>query len=119
MSVIWGIDRFHIVDMTPPGGSFNIEYIIVHMMNPLLAKVFPEGRKSYVLRLSAHRAIVGFIRQMLRNSFDEIPLLLFLIRHTVLAWRHPTFGFSAISRHLLQVVHSMMLMNFLRRSSSF
>jgi hypothetical protein len=31
--------------------------------------------------------------------------LLFLIRHITRSWHLPTLGFSAISRHLLQVVH--------------
>jgi hypothetical protein len=38
--------------------------------------------------------------------------------HSV-TWRCPTSGFSAISRHLWQVVHSVMLVNFPTRSLSF
>jgi hypothetical protein len=38
---------------------------------------------------------------------------LFPIQHTVLTWHHPTSGRSAISRHLLPVVYSVMSMKFL------
>jgi histone-lysine N-methyltransferase SETMAR len=54
LTLIWGIDGFHVVDMMPPGGHFNTEYFLTHLMDPLLVKVFPEGRKSYALRLSVH-----------------------------------------------------------------
>jgi histone-lysine N-methyltransferase SETMAR len=54
LTVIWGIDEFHVVDMMPHGGCFNTEYFLIHIINPLLTKVFQEGRKSHALRLSVH-----------------------------------------------------------------
>jgi hypothetical protein len=45
-------------------------------------------------------------------------LLLSLIRHIVPTWYRPTSGFSVVSKHLLQVVYSMMWIGFLRQSSS-
>jgi hypothetical protein len=54
LTVIWEIDGFHVVDMMPPGRHFNTESFLTHIMDPLLAKVFPEGRKSHALRLSVH-----------------------------------------------------------------
>jgi hypothetical protein len=49
-----GIDTFHIIDMMPPGSRFNTEHFLTQIMNCLLAKVFPKGRKSLALRLSVH-----------------------------------------------------------------
>jgi hypothetical protein len=53
LTLIWGIDGFHLVDMMPLG-LFNIEYFLDHIMDLLLAKVFPERRKSHALRPSVH-----------------------------------------------------------------
>jgi hypothetical protein len=38
----------------PSGGCSNTEYFLTHIIDPLLAKVFPERRKNYALRLSVH-----------------------------------------------------------------
>jgi histone-lysine N-methyltransferase SETMAR len=54
LTLIWGIDGFHVVNMMPLGGCFNIEYFLTHITDPLLAKAFPEGRKSHALQLSVH-----------------------------------------------------------------
>jgi hypothetical protein len=31
LTVIWGIDGFHVVDMTPPRGHFNTEDFLLHI----------------------------------------------------------------------------------------
>jgi hypothetical protein len=54
LRVIWGIDGFHVFHMLPSVGCFNTEYFLIHIMDPLLVKVFPEGRKTHALRLSVH-----------------------------------------------------------------
>jgi hypothetical protein len=54
LTVIWEIDEFRVVDMTPPGGPLNTEHFLTHIMDPLLAKVFSEGRKNHTLRLIVH-----------------------------------------------------------------
>jgi hypothetical protein len=45
--VIWGIDEFCLVDMMPPGVCFNIGHFLIHVMGPLLAKIFPEGKAMH------------------------------------------------------------------------
>jgi hypothetical protein len=54
LTVIWGIDGFHVVDMMPPWRRFNPEYFLTHIIHPLLAIVFLDGRKRHALRLSVH-----------------------------------------------------------------
>jgi hypothetical protein len=97
LTVFWRIDRFHVAVMMPPGGRFNTEYFLTHITDLLVAKVFPEGRKSHALRLSIHldncrvhssNASKQFLKKILSS--------LFLIRHPVPTWRHPTSGSSAI-----------------------
>jgi hypothetical protein len=50
LTVIWGIDGFHIVDTMPPKEYFNTEDFLPQIMDLLPAKVFPKGRKSHTLR---------------------------------------------------------------------
>jgi hypothetical protein len=47
LTVIWRVDGFHVVDMMPPGGRINTKYFLTHIMDSLLAKGFPEGKKPY------------------------------------------------------------------------
>jgi hypothetical protein len=51
LPVIWGIDEFHVIDATPPGECFDVECFLPHIMDSLLAKVFPEGRQSHAQRM--------------------------------------------------------------------
>jgi hypothetical protein len=44
--VLWEIGGFHVIDMMPPEGHFDAEYILTHIMDSLLAKVFLEERKT-------------------------------------------------------------------------
>jgi hypothetical protein len=52
LTVIWGIDGFHVVDMTPPVGRFNTESFLPHIMDTFLATGFPDGRKNLNVFLS-------------------------------------------------------------------
>jgi hypothetical protein len=111
LRVVW-----ELTDVTSSRGatqeSFTIENFSTHVMDPLLAKGFPEGRKSHALRLHIHLGDFGFILSMRRNSFNENSLGSVLIRYTVLIWHNPASGGSTISRDLLQIVDSMMLMTY-------
>jgi hypothetical protein len=48
LTVIWGADGFHIVDLMTSQRSFNSEYFMSHVLAPMVAKVFP-GREFYIL----------------------------------------------------------------------
>jgi hypothetical protein len=83
-------------------------------------KSFRRERKAMYCDHVSNWTIVGSILRMgLKGFWMKIMLCLFLIRDTVLTWRHPTSSFSVILRHLLQVLYSMTSRSFLRRSSSF
>jgi hypothetical protein len=41
--VIFGIDGFHVVDVMPQGRSFDSEYFLEHVMQPLTDKFYPGG----------------------------------------------------------------------------
>jgi histone-lysine N-methyltransferase SETMAR len=54
LTVIWGIGGFHAVAMSPARGRFSTEYFFTDLIDPLLAKLFVEGKKSRALRLNVH-----------------------------------------------------------------
>jgi hypothetical protein len=78
LTVIWRIDGFHVVDMMPLG-RFNTEYFVTHVMDPLLTKVFPEGKKSDALRLSVHLDNCRVHFRMHPNNFNKDSLV--TLRH--------------------------------------
>jgi hypothetical protein len=52
--VIWGIDGFHVVDLMIVQRSYNTQYFLSHVLEPLLLEVFPDRRRSHSRRLSLH-----------------------------------------------------------------
>jgi hypothetical protein len=104
LTMIWGIDGFHVVHMMQPGRRFNIEYFLTHSVDPFLVKIGPEGRKSSARRLSAQLDNCRVHSSNAPKQFlMKVLSFLFLIRDTVLSWRHPTSSFSVTSRHVLHV----------------
>jgi hypothetical protein len=91
LTVIWGFDEFHVVDMMPPRGRFNAYYFLTHILDLLLAKVLPERRKSRALRLSVRRSS-NASQQFLMKTLSP----LFLIRHTVLTWHFDFWLFEHV-----------------------
>jgi hypothetical protein len=54
LTVIWGIDGIHVVDLMTEQHSYNIQYFFSHTLESLLLAVFPDGRKPHSRRLSLH-----------------------------------------------------------------
>jgi hypothetical protein len=54
LTVIWGIDSFHVVNLMTSQHSFDSQYFVDHVKIPLVGKVFPNGRNSHARRLSLH-----------------------------------------------------------------
>jgi hypothetical protein len=54
LTVIWGINEFHIVDLTTEQHSYNTQYFLRHILEPVLVAAFPGGRKPHSCRLSLH-----------------------------------------------------------------
>jgi hypothetical protein len=54
LTVIWGIDGFHFVDVMTEQRSHSTQYLLSHILEPPLLAVFPDGRKSHSRRLRLH-----------------------------------------------------------------
>jgi hypothetical protein len=55
LTVLWGLDGFHVVDLMHGRHSSDTQYSLEHMMQELLCAVFPDGRKPHSRRLNVHR----------------------------------------------------------------
>jgi hypothetical protein len=47
LTVIWGIDGFHVVDLMTEQHSEKTQYFLSHTLEPLLLAVFTNGRKPH------------------------------------------------------------------------
>jgi histone-lysine N-methyltransferase SETMAR len=54
LTLIWGVDRFHVVDLMTSQRSFDSQYFVDHIMLSLLEKVFPKGRNPHARQLHLH-----------------------------------------------------------------
>jgi hypothetical protein len=54
LTVIWGIDGFHVVDLMIEQHIHNTRHFLSHILKILLPTVFSEGRKPHSHRLSLH-----------------------------------------------------------------
>jgi hypothetical protein len=52
LTVVWAIDGFHDVDLMTQQHSYNTQYFLSYILEPLLLAVFLDGRKPYSRRLS-------------------------------------------------------------------
>jgi histone-lysine N-methyltransferase SETMAR len=51
LTVIWGVDGFHFVDLMNRQRSFNSEYLVNHVMASTITKAFAQGRTPHACRL--------------------------------------------------------------------
>jgi hypothetical protein len=54
LTVIWGVDSFHVIDLMISQRSFNSEYFDIHVLAQMIVKVFPRGRIPHTCRLQFH-----------------------------------------------------------------
>jgi hypothetical protein len=54
LTVTWGIDEFHVVDLMAEQHSYSPQSFPSHILEQLLFAVFPEGRKPHFRRLSLY-----------------------------------------------------------------
>jgi hypothetical protein len=54
LTVSWGIDGFHVVDLMTEQHSCNTQYFLSHILESLLLAVFPDGRKLHSRWLNLH-----------------------------------------------------------------
>jgi hypothetical protein len=79
LTVIWGVDRFHVVGLMTSQRSFNSEYFVSHVLAPMVATSFPRGRITQRHRRQLHldncrvhfsKAIEPFITE---NHIGSVP----------------------------------------------
>jgi hypothetical protein len=73
---IWGTAGFHVTNLMTSQRSFNSEYFINEIMQPLIAKLFPMGRIPHTHRLIVHldNCRVHFSKHS-QKFFDDNSLL--------------------------------------------
>jgi histone-lysine N-methyltransferase SETMAR len=54
LTVIWGVDGFHVVDLMTSQPSFDSQSFVDNLMVSLVEKVFPKGRNPHARRLHLH-----------------------------------------------------------------
>jgi histone-lysine N-methyltransferase SETMAR len=54
LSVLWGTDEFYTVNMMTERHSYNTQYFVSHILEPLMLAVFPGRRRSHSRLLSLH-----------------------------------------------------------------
>jgi hypothetical protein len=97
LTVIWGVDGFHVVDLIISQGSFNSEHFLNHVLAPMVAKVFPGGEFHILVdyNFTWITAESTFQRLLINLSLETI-LDMCLTRFTVLILHHQTSGFSVM-----------------------
>jgi hypothetical protein len=94
LTVIWGIDGFHVVDLIAEQYSYNTQCFLSHILEPLLLVLFPDCHKLHSRRLSLHLDNCRVHRSKASESFSlKIRLFEYGIRLTVLTWHLLTFDF--------------------------
>jgi hypothetical protein len=98
-TVIWAVDGFHVVDLMTSQRNFKAEYLVIHVLSPMVAKVFSRGRIPRTRRLQLHldNCRVHF-QTLLSNLSLKTILDLWLTHLTVLIMHHRTSGFSVMYR---------------------
>jgi hypothetical protein len=54
LTVIWGVDEFHVVDLMASQRSLDSQYCMDNIMVPLVEKIFAKGRNSHARGLHFH-----------------------------------------------------------------
>jgi hypothetical protein len=79
LTVIRGIDGFHVADLMTEQHSYNTQYFLSHILEPLLLVVFPDGRKPHSRRLSLYLSNYHVHRS---NASENFLAAIFSIRVT-------------------------------------
>jgi hypothetical protein len=97
LTVTWGGDGFHAVDLMTPPGDFDSQYFMYHFKVPLVEKIFPNGRNTHCHQLHLHLPNCLSAFQRPPNSLSrKITLCLFRSHLTVLILHRRTSGLSVI-----------------------
>jgi hypothetical protein len=97
LTVIWGVDGFHVVDLMTPQRSFDSQDFVDNIMVPLVEKVFQRGE----IRLRVDHTFTWIIaastfQASVRNLSPEIIFRVFRNQRTVQMSHPRTSGFLVI-----------------------
>jgi hypothetical protein len=53
-TVIWGVNGFHLLDLMSSECRFHAQYLVEHVLAPLVQMAFPQGRTRSPPRLNVH-----------------------------------------------------------------
>jgi hypothetical protein len=97
LTIIWGVDSFHLVDLMTSKRNFNSDYFVSHVLAPMVAKVFPGGEFHILVddNFTWITAESTFHRPLGNLSLKTI-LNVCLTHPTVLILHHRTSGFSVM-----------------------
>jgi hypothetical protein len=73
---IWEIDGLNVVDPMTEQRSYNTQYFLDHILEPLLLAVFPDGRKPHSRLLGLHHDNHRVHRSKTSENFS-LTILLF------------------------------------------
>jgi hypothetical protein len=93
VTVIWGIDGFHVVDLMTEQHNYNRQSFLSHILELLLLAGFTDGHKLHSRRLSL-TTVASTAQRSVRTLLLKILLFEYPIRLTVLTWHHLTSGLS-------------------------
>jgi hypothetical protein len=83
---MWGIDGFDVVDLMTEQHSYNTQYFLSHVLEPLLLAVFPDGRQPHSRLQSLHLDNCRVhCSKASENSFAE---------NSIIRVPHPPYGFD-------------------------
>jgi hypothetical protein len=54
LTVMWGVDGFHLVDLMTTQKKFNSPYFVANVLTSLVQRIFPAGRRAHAVQLHCH-----------------------------------------------------------------
>jgi uncharacterized membrane protein len=97
LTVIWGADGFHVVDLMTSQRSFHFEYFVSHVLAPMIAKIFPRGEFHILVDYNFTLITAESTFQSPLSNLSLKTILDVCFTHlTVLILHHRTSGFSVM-----------------------
>jgi hypothetical protein len=54
LTVMWGVDGFHVVDLMTAQKKFDSPYFVANILTALVQRIIPAGRRVHAVRLHCH-----------------------------------------------------------------
>jgi hypothetical protein len=96
---IWGVNNFHLLDLILSQCRFNAQFLVEHVMAPLVQTVFPQGRIRYTPRLNVHLDNCYVHLSNVTEQFSSrINGCMFPTQLMVPTWHCRSSGYSGVSK---------------------